>query len=87
MKAPVNTAPGDASDPVHRDRAWWRGEARRSRTDWSSLLRQRIKVLAWVRAGRPPLAQWNRSMPEAVRLAEAVEQQGRDQDIIPGDCT
>jgi hypothetical protein len=41
-----------------RSRAWWRIEARRTRTDWSSLLRQRIRVLAWVRAGRPPLAQW-----------------------------
>ena len=58
MNAPVNIAPGDASDPVHRDRAWWRGEARRSRTDWSSLLRQRVTVLAWVRAGRPPLGRW-----------------------------
>jgi hypothetical protein len=45
--------------PVLRhDREWWRAEAVRTRTDWSSLLRQRIRVLAWVYAGRPPLAQW-----------------------------
>jgi hypothetical protein len=42
----------------HHDRDWWRQEAIRTQVDWSSLLRQRIKVLAWVRAGRPPLAQW-----------------------------
>jgi hypothetical protein len=36
-----------------RDREWWRAEARRCGTDWSTLLRQRIRVLAWVRAGRP----------------------------------
>jgi hypothetical protein len=40
------------------DREWWRQEAIRQRTDWSSLLRQRIRVLAWVRAGRPPLTKW-----------------------------
>lgn len=34
-------------------------EAIRSRTDWSSILRQRIRVLAWVRAGRPPLSKWH----------------------------
>ena len=64
MNALVDIIPGDASGTVHRDRAWWRGEARRSRTDWSSLLRQRIKVLAWVRAGRPPLGQWHGSISE-----------------------
>jgi len=41
-----------------RDREWWRQEAIRTKTDWSSLLRQRIRVLAWVRAGRPPLSKW-----------------------------
>jgi hypothetical protein len=43
------------------DRDWWRAEARRCGTDMSSLLRQRIKVLAWVRAGRPPLSEWMKS--------------------------
>jgi hypothetical protein len=38
-----------------------REEARRCRTDWSSLLRQRIRVLAWVRAGRP-LSKWRADM-------------------------
>jgi hypothetical protein len=41
-----------------RDRAWWRIESQRGRTDMSSLLRQRIKVLNWVKASRPPLAKW-----------------------------
>jgi hypothetical protein len=45
-----------------RDRAWWRAEARRTKTDWSSILRQRIRVLAWVRAGRPPLSNWHADM-------------------------
>jgi hypothetical protein len=45
-----------------RDRGWWRIEARRTRTDWSSILRQRIRVLWWVRAGRPPLSEWVRCM-------------------------
>jgi hypothetical protein len=47
-------------DPLLKphDREWWRQEAVRTHTDWSSLLRQRIKVLAWVRAGRPQLSQW-----------------------------
>jgi hypothetical protein len=44
-----------------RDREWWRAEAIRTKTDWSSILRQRIRVLAWIRAGRPPLGQWLRS--------------------------
>jgi hypothetical protein len=45
-------------DEPHHDRAWWRQEAVRTRTDWSSLLRQRIRVLWWIRAGRPPLSKW-----------------------------
>lgn len=45
------------------DRAWWRIEARRTRTDWSSILRQRIRALWWVRAGRLPLAEWLRAHP------------------------
>ena len=45
-----------------RDREWWRAEAIRTETDWSSLLRQRIRVLAWVRAGRPPLSKWHADM-------------------------
>ena len=47
-----------------RDREWWRVEARRTRTDWSSLLRQRIRVLAWAKAGRPPLAKWHKNGDE-----------------------
>jgi len=47
-----------------RDRGWWRQDSIRCRTDWSSILRQRIRVLAWVRAGRPPLAQWMQSQSE-----------------------
>jgi hypothetical protein len=43
-----------------RDREWWRAESIRTKTDWSSLLRQRIRVLAWVRAGRPPLSEWRK---------------------------
>lgn len=43
-------------------RAWWTAQAKRTRTDWSSLLRQRLRVLAWVRAGRPPWAQFMRQM-------------------------
>jgi hypothetical protein len=52
------TAPAQQIEPP-RDREWWRQEAIRTKTDWSSLLRQRIRVLAWVRAGRPPLAEWH----------------------------
>jgi hypothetical protein len=44
------------------DRAWWRTEAIRTKTDWSSILRQRIRVLAWIRAGRPPLSKWHADM-------------------------
>jgi hypothetical protein len=47
---------------VHHDRAWWRAEAVRTRTDMSSLLRQRLRVRAWIRAGRPPMAQWQREL-------------------------
>jgi hypothetical protein len=53
------TAPAPQLTPPH-DRAWWRAEAVRTRTDMSSLLRQRIRVRAWVNAGRPPMAQWQR---------------------------
>jgi hypothetical protein len=45
-------------------REWWRDEARRTKTDWSSLLRQRARVLWWIRAGRPPLSQWVRDTSE-----------------------
>ena len=45
-----------------RDHEWWRAEAIRTKTDWSSLLRQRIRVLAWVRAGTPPLSKWHADM-------------------------
>lgn len=41
-----------------RDREFWRREAKRTRTDWSSLLRQRIKMQWWVRLGRPPLSEY-----------------------------
>jgi hypothetical protein len=44
-----------------RDREWWRVEARRRGTDWSSLLRQRIRVRWWIKAGRPPFGEWMRS--------------------------
>jgi hypothetical protein len=43
------------------DRGWWRAEAVRCGTDWSSLLRQRLRVLRWIRCGRPPLAEWVKS--------------------------
>lgn len=46
---------------VGRSRAWWREHARITSTDWSSLLRQRVKVLGWVRAGRPPLSEYMRT--------------------------
>jgi hypothetical protein len=49
-----------AAPVAHHDRAWWRLEAVRTHTDWSSLLRQRIRVRAWVRAGRPRLSQWHK---------------------------
>jgi hypothetical protein len=43
------------------DREWWREEAKRTKTDWSSLLRQRILFLWWVREGRQePRAEWLR---------------------------
>jgi hypothetical protein len=60
----VTTPTAVPIDAAH-DREWWRAEARRCRTDWSSLLRQRIRALAWVRAGMPPLSQWLKS--EAMR--------------------
>lgn len=60
MTAPVVTTT-TAVDVTH-DREWWRAEATRTRTDWSSLLRQRIRVLYWVRAGRPPLSKWHADM-------------------------
>jgi hypothetical protein len=46
--------------PGHQNRAFWHEEARRRRTDMSSLLRQRIRARAWVNAGRPPIAAWHR---------------------------
>jgi hypothetical protein len=45
-------------EEMGHDREWWRVEARRARTDWSSLLRQRVKALGWARAGRPDLKAW-----------------------------
>jgi hypothetical protein len=51
------SAPALQLDPL-RDREWWRAEAIRTRTDWPSILRQRIKVKAWIKAGRPPLSRW-----------------------------
>jgi hypothetical protein len=59
---PIVTTPTAVPIDAAHDREWWRAEAIRTRTDWSSILRQRIRVLAWVRAGRPPLAQWLRSV-------------------------
>jgi hypothetical protein len=55
------TAPAQQLKPL-RDRPWWRAEAIRTKTDWSSILRQRIRVLAWIRAGRPPLSKWYADM-------------------------
>lgn len=43
--------------PVGRSREWWREQAKATGTDWSSLLRQRVRVLGWVRAGRPLLSE------------------------------
>jgi hypothetical protein len=58
------TAPVITSDvtATHHDRTWWRAEAIRTRTDMSSLLRQRIRVRHWVNAGRPPMAEWTRAI-------------------------
>jgi hypothetical protein len=50
-----------AAECEPRDRTWWQIEARRMKTDRSSLLRQRIKVLGWIRAGRPALKAWKDS--------------------------
>ena len=58
---PMSGIEGANPHSVPRSREWWRGEARRTRTDWSGLLRQRIKVLWWIRGGRPPLSEWIRS--------------------------
>ena len=44
--------------PEPQSREWWLAEAKRTKTDWSALLRQRLRVLAWVRAGRPKWAEW-----------------------------
>jgi len=41
------------ADEMGHDREWWLREARRTRTDWSPLLRQRLRVLWWLRLGRP----------------------------------
>lgn len=41
-----------------RDRAWWRRESAIVGTDWSSLLRQRLRALWWHRAGCPPISGW-----------------------------
>lgn len=49
------------ADEMGHDRVWWIGEAKRARTDWSSLLRQRLRVRQWVRDGRPPIGQWLRN--------------------------
>lgn len=48
-------------DELGRDREWWGREAVRTKTDWSSLLRQRIRVLGWVRAGRPSISEYMRT--------------------------
>jgi hypothetical protein len=48
----TNIAPRARNSKPIRDRAFWRIEARRSHTDWSSLLRQRIRVRAWVKRRR-----------------------------------
>lgn len=51
----------ERDDVIWHDRIWWLARARKTKTDWSSLLRQRLKVMAWLRAGRPPLRAWLRS--------------------------
>jgi len=43
------------ADEIGHDHHWWREQAKRTKTDWSSLLRQRIRMVWWVRAGRPSL--------------------------------
>lgn len=40
-------------DEVGHTREWWREEAKRTKTDWSNLLRQRMRVQWWVKLGRP----------------------------------
>ncbi len=59
------SSPSPAPVPLRRNRDWWRAEARQTKTDLSSLLRQRLRVLAWVRAGRPPLSTWIKSEGES----------------------
>jgi hypothetical protein len=54
-------------DEMGHDRAWWLEEAKRRKTDWSSLLRQRLRVMQWVRDGRPPMAQWVKNEGDAER--------------------
>jgi hypothetical protein len=45
---------------VGRSREWWRKHSQEIGTDWSTLLRQRLRVLWWVRAGRPPISDWQK---------------------------
>jgi hypothetical protein len=47
-----HTFVGEAELDPH-DWDWWRQEALRTRTDWLSLAGQRLRVLQWVRDGRP----------------------------------
>jgi hypothetical protein len=56
----ANRLKAEWATDVGHDRQWWLAEAKRTRTDWSSLHRQRLRVLMWIRAGRPPLNDWNK---------------------------
>lgn len=53
-----------------RDREWWRKESAITGTDWSSLLRQRVRALWWHRAGCPPVSEWVRTVDGAGAAAE-----------------
>ena len=53
-----------------RDREWWRAEAKRTKTDWSSLLRQRLLFKWWINEGRPhPRAEWLKGKREEDSVA------------------
>jgi len=50
-----NTAGRDrATDAPHRDRAWWRAEARRVGSDWFAVLALHASVVATWRARHDP---------------------------------
>jgi hypothetical protein len=50
-RSAMSHSPSTSRHPAQPpSRTWWRIEAQRLHTDWSSLLRQRIRVLWWIRA-------------------------------------